>query len=107
MSFELLVLLMPVPVPLGLEVEFSRKGLLQVDPRLVGQTEDHEDHIGQFLAQILDLIGWFFALFPVPSGDDPGHLSYFLRELGHIGQFVKVSHPVGLNPIIYRLLGFA
>src|SRR5690606_11320630 len=103
--FKLFVVLVPIVVPLGLEVQFSVKGFLQVDARLVGQAEDHEDHIGQFLPQVLGPVGLLLALFPVPSGDDPRYFPHLLGELSHIGEFVEVAHPVLLYPLIDGFLG--
>src|SRR5690606_29541356 len=101
---ELFVVLVPIVVTFGLQLQFSVKGLLQVDARLVGQTEDHKDHIGQFLPQVLGLIGFLFTLLPIPSGDDAGHFPHLLGELGHIGELIKIAYPVLFDPMIHGLL---
>ncbi len=76
------------------------EGRLEIRARLVGQAEGDEEDIGELFAQVFGFVAFFFGLLAVTACDDARHFAHFFRELGHVGQFIKVPNAKILDPLI-------
>ena len=85
------------------EIRFDGPG--QIYPRLVGQTNQHPQHVGHFVGEILLLAG-LERLVAVLARHDARQLPDLLRKNRHIGQFAEITHAVLLDPRIDALLQF-
>jgi hypothetical protein len=71
---------------------------------LVGDADENEEHVGQFIAKIRCPIVCLKALLPIGPGNDPGQLPDFFHEHGQVGHFGKVTHAVGFDPSVHGCL---
>ena len=103
---QLLIPQMPLPIPLCLFLHILGKSIGEVNASLVGQANQHPKDIGHFVAEVAVLVRFLEGLLAVCAGDDAGQFADFFGEQGHVGQFVEITHAVGLNPFIDGGLGF-
>ncbi len=82
----------------------------EVYSRLVSQTQQNPQDVSHFVSQgfLAIVLGSWVVFLPrlvtVTAADDACQFTYFFSQNGHIGQFRKVSYPIGGNPLIYSLL---
>ncbi len=106
LAFQLLVLLMAVGIAGGLLVQVFLQGLRKVHAGLVGEADEDEEHISEFVAEVLAFVTFFFRLLAIAPCHDAGHFTNFFRENGHVGQLVVIAHTSGLYPLVNGRLGF-
>jgi hypothetical protein len=85
------------------EIFLQRFG--KIYPGLVGDANEHEQNVRQFLFQLFIPVTFFEGLVAILPGDNARHLSYFFGEHGHIGEFGKVPYSVLFDPVINFRLG--
>jgi len=95
---------MSILVSVGFYLHFFIEGRLQICSGLIGETKRYEQNVRQFFAQIFGLVGFFFRLFAVSSGDDSGHFANFFRQHCHIRQLIEVTDANGFYPFINLIL---
>ena len=97
---------MTLVISFRFDFHFFIKGMLKIHTGLVGQTHHNKDNIGEFLPQVFCLVTLFFTLLYIPSDNDTGNLTHLLGQLGHVGQLIKITNTVFLDPVVYNLLYF-
>ena len=80
-------------------IEIATESLGKVYARLIGNTDEHPHYIGKFIGKV-GLLAGFGRLVAITACHDASHLAHLLGEYGHIGQFAKVAHTIGLYPFI-------
>ena len=97
---------MPVDITLRLLLKTLAQGVGQINPALIGQTDQYEQYIGHFLTRIGLLFAFLERLLPISTGHDPAKFAHLLVQEDGIGEWVEVSNPGRIDPLIYGILCF-
>ena len=100
---QLRVVAVAVVVTRSLLGEVGLHGGREVDPRLVGQADQHPQHVGHLVGKVA-LLALLEGLVTVGAGHDAGQFAHLLRQNGHIGQLTEIAHAVLVNPPVDALL---
>lgn len=95
---------MPLGVALRFLLEVLFKGRCQVDAGLIGDADQHEHNVRQFIAQVRFGGAGFETLFSIAARHDPRNFSHLFNQLSQIGKFREISHAQRLYPIVDCLL---
>ena len=93
------------PVAGGLLGEVGLHGGREVHARLVGQADEHPQHVGHLVGEVR-VLARLERLVAVAAGHHAGQLPHLFREAGHVRQFRKVAHAVFVNPGVDAPLQF-
>ena len=105
-SFQFFIIAVAVMVAACLFFDGGFERLGHVHSCLVGNAQQHPQHIGKLPGKSVGILPLLERLVAITPRHYPRHLSNFLRKHGHIRQFAEVAHTVSAYPIVNRLLRF-
>jgi hypothetical protein len=103
-QFGVIVVAILVTDVFFLKIPLHRMG--QIHARLVGETDQNPKHISHFIRKIPVFVRLFEGLFAVFSGHDTGEFTDFLHKNRSIREFIEISDPDSLDPLVYQSLCF-
>ena len=103
---KLFVIPMPIRITPGLFLQTFSQRIRQIDTSLVGQTDQNEEHIRHFLSWVGLLFAFLERLLAVSPRHDPTKLADFLVQEDGIGEWIEVSNPCCIDPLIDCVLCF-
>ena len=81
------------------------KGTGKVDAGLVSDAKEHPEYVGKLVAQLAVFIRLFKRLIPIKAAHQPGDLTHFFGQDGHIGELAEIADARGADPGVHVLLG--
>ena len=100
---QLLVMNMSIAVSLRFFLNVFEELFLEIYARLIGQTQQHPQHISHFVAKV-GLLSGLKTLVAIRACHHPGQFSYLLGKYCEIGLFGEIAHAVLLDPLVDQLL---
>ena len=97
---------MPSLIAFGFFLEITLERFLQIDSRLISNTNKYKHYISQFIFEFHFFIGFLERLFTLFSCRDARNVTNFFHQHGRVCKFTEITNAVFFYPSVDSFLRF-